>query len=150
MALADIQSVEELAERIGQPRLGARTLRKITDPNDSRPTGLHEYEAIARVTGVPIEFLTEEELLPTSSESAVTAIRGLLEGHDHHMTALYADLVRRLEQIEATVNGRPAAASLPAPGGELGHRIEEPRTTTGSRGVPGSRSDSDARRGSGR
>lgn len=105
MELADIGSIEELADRIGQPRLGARTLRKITDPKDARPTGAHEYEAIARATGVPVEFLTEPELLAREEDpaAAIADLRQDLADHDQHTTALYADIVRRLERAEETV-----------------------------------------------
>lgn len=99
-ALAGI-SVETLADRIGQPGLGERTLRSL-EGESGRPIRPMELQAIATATGLPLGFFTDDLVRVFESNGATT----------------------RLEEFEARLRRLEAERAAPAPPGELGRRAE--------------------------
>lgn len=123
------QSLDDFAKAVG---IGRQTLVRIE--SGQRELKPHEEEAMARVSGLPIEFFR------------VADLHDALAGSDQAPSL--AERVAQLERDMMAVK-RSAAAGAPAPGGELGRRLEEHQTTSRDPGAHDSHPGTDAQRGTG-
>lgn len=89
--LAGLNGFAELADRINERGLGERTLRKLADPAEKRRTAKYsDIVSIARATGQPIEFFTQElhgAIASGASDSNVTRLEQKVDALSRHLGA---------------------------------------------------------------
>jgi hypothetical protein len=140
MALADIRSWDELAARTPLSRSTLKDLGTVR----ARADEVH-LRVIAAACGVPYAWFTVADLahaVEREDEDPSTAER--LEALEAAVAALF-----RRDAVSPAPPGRPAGGdSVPAPPGELGHRLRARGPSAGDPGrrgsslEPGSRPDS--------
>lgn len=136
-------TIEELAARIDQRGLGARTLRKLQDETDEREARPMELQAIAAATGIPYVFFT----IPFAYLDDMVA-RWQASYEAEPATDRLDQIVERLERVEAALEAaattRPAdAAPAQPPAGLLRPpRGKQPTTASARRARTGQGSGS--------
>lgn len=122
MALAGL-TIEDLADRIDQRGLGARTLRKLQDDDDSREARTWELREIAKACDVPEWFLTSSAI-PTyeTPDTRPADLQAQIDALREDLTALKRrlagdGLVQLLAQAaaQAAQGTDDTASTSPAP-----------------------------------